>query len=273
MISSNEQQVFEFFAKAWQGFEHDGLNHQIIQQYIPRLKKRVTVAGAGWGLISKALVDAGLKVISLDKVAEMACMAKDYRGIEVQTIDFLKYNSEEPTDSLVINTGVISPTSVDQDAYRIAEAAFRNVTPGGVVLAAFHERTTFDDLAQFLGLDTSTPLLQELCQQISDGASIIEALHQSSVADRFTNFLAIRFLDDLKEMERQISFSLKVFREEGMPEYWIETVLPSELRHKPFGLNVRRQINLANAFENTGFNIISSDKHDNTIVTMMTKDA
>lgn len=267
-----EKDLFAELAPFWEYFEHDGLTDVIIVPYKEYLLGRVLVVGSGQGLVSDCLIKMGFDVISIDSVPEMARRAKERRGVETQVVDFMNYHSPVPFDTIIVNTGVITPSSVDKQSSSLAESLFKNLAENGRVILSFFERTSFDDLVQYLSLDISTNLIAHLMREIESGKDIFTAFESSEVNDRLSPYTAQRYRVELLEYGEQIRATTQAYRQ-GNFAIPAEQYIPSALTYISYGLSFTRQSHVVNAMSKVGFHVETVNKHDHTIVTVLTKEA
>lgn len=266
-----EQKFFTKMAYCWEYFEKDGLTDILIDKYINSIVNPVLVVGSGQGLVSSYLIKLGFNVSSIDSVLEMATLAKERRNVDTEIIDILDFKSNYNFNTIIVNTGVASPSFVDNFSKQLAISLNNNLKVGGKVVLASFERTHYDDFAHRLFLDKSHSLIKYLCTEIYSGNNIINALRNSEVAHNFTKYCSIRYKKELMEYEYQIKNAMLAYYNQN-PNQPLNDNFYSYLCHIPYGLSDLQQTYLMDNMFLEGLIVQSVDKHDSVIIAILKKE-
>ena len=245
---NDEQQVFRRLAFCWHAFEHDGLTDTMVAGCLGHVDGPILVVGSGQGLVSQGLQRAGFEVVSVDSEPEMAVQAQARRNIATRVADFFELEADPGIRTVLVNTGVVTPSLVRTRAEAFARQLRRLVPVDGRVVLSYFQRTAFMDVAEEMGLRQSLSLLDSLCRRVIDhGERVQEALARCLPPAYPRNGLEA-FPEEWADFQGQILAAYALYEGPQDPH----TVLPQALRYVPFGLREDKRVHLMQTLERAG---------------------
>lgn len=265
----SELSVFKSLAFCWDVFESDGLNDELIAFFLEHLAGNLLVIGSGQGIVSRALIDRGYSVDSIELLEEMASFAAKRRKINSTVSNFLTTPIERRYRSVIVNTGVILPSMSIDDLGRLFNNLHSCISDGGCAIVAYFERSEFDDFIEEYELDRSESIYEKLWDGIQQGRAI-EHILADILGQRCPAFQYKKYHDDLSELQYQIKESGIRFQKQ-YPEQDVRRFIKEKLKYTPFGLSRKQQITLHQCAEQTGFSFVELKTFGKTNVAVLRK--
>lgn len=269
-MKNKQISLFRDLSFCWEHFEQDGLTDAIILRFMSSIVSPVLVVGSGQGLVSRALLDAGHQVHSIDCLEIMAQLAVQRNSVETTVIDFLYLNATNEYKTVIINTGVLYPIFIKRHLNDFVDKINEVLRCGGMILLSFLRKTDFDITVLDLKLHKDKKLLVEIWRGLNSGRNIFEVL-----LNEFRDLPGIRYLlcqhkQELAEFESQIRIAGRKFESSNSCKKTEEFIAES-LSYVSFGIERDDQISLFHSFDRLSIRLKEVDNVKNATFAILEK--
>jgi len=224
------------------------MNDKLISQFMTTILSPVLVVGSGQGIVSRALLDDGHHVHSIDCLESMAQLAARRNYVETEVIDFLDLNATNEYRTVIINTGVLYPIFIKRHLNDFVDKINEVLRCGGVILLSFFRKTDFDRTVLDLKLHKDQRLLVEIWRGLNSGRNIFEVLSNEFRDLPGIQYLLCRHKQELEEFEAQIRDAGRRFGSFHSSSE-TERFISKALSYVSFGLDRSDQISIFHSLD------------------------